>query len=446
MSTDGIVTRIEALERRYLCSASAIPRPDHVVVVIEENRSNAHIIGSADTPYINSLAQQGASFTDYHAVMHPSQPNYLALFSGSTQGVLLNEVPRRKFTTPNLGGQLVKAGLDFGGYSEDLPYTGYPGLKYANYHRRHNPWSDFADVPAWDNMSMKRFPAPGHYDQLPDVSFVVPNLRHDMHDGTVAQGDDWLRQRLDPYAQWAMTHNSLLVVTWDEDDGHEANRIPTIIVGQGVEPGAYPQPLTHYSLLRTLEDMYGLEPIGNATQAAPIDMIWSPPESRTTRLAPAADAYVFDGSPTSNFGRSSVLDVKTSGAGVNRDAYFKFDLATLAPDAAASVKLRFNAALSSPDERVATSVFAVADVDWSETGITWNDRPALGQLLGTTTVASGLSLWHEVDVTEYLKAQRVAGKRVVTLALHDVESSVAKIRVNSREAASDGPELVVVRT
>ena len=57
MSTDGIVTRIEALERRYLCSASAIPRPDHVVVVIEENRSNAHIIGSADTPYINALAQ-----------------------------------------------------------------------------------------------------------------------------------------------------------------------------------------------------------------------------------------------------------------------------------------------------------------------------------------------------------------------------------------------------
>jgi acid phosphatase len=413
------------------------------VVVIEENRSNAHIIGSADTPYINSLARLGATFTDYHAIAHPSQPNYLALFSGSTQGVIDNTIPRR-FTAPNLGGQLVKAGFDFGGYSEDLPYTGYPGPKYRDYHRRHNPWADFADVPAWDNMPMRRFPSPGHYEELPDVSFVVPNLRHDMHDGTIRQGDDWLKQQLDPYAQWAMTHNSLLVVTWDEDDLSESNRIPTVIVGQGVEPGAYPQPLSHYSLLRTLEDMYGLPALGNAAQATPIDMVWSPPASQTTRLAPVADSYVFDGSPASNFGRGTVLDVKTSAAGVNRDAYFKFDVSMLAPGEVGSVKLRFDAALSSVG-RVAASVFAVSDVDWAETGITWNNRPALGQSLGSTTVAAGLSLWHEVDVTDYLKAQRAAGKRFVTLALHNPQSSVAKIRVSSREATTNRPELVVVR-
>ena len=118
----------------------------------------------------------------------------------------------------------------------------------------------------------------------------------------------------------------------------------------------------------------------------------------------------------------------------------------VAPDAIASVKLRFNAALSSPNERVATSVFAVSDVGWAETGITWNSRPALGDSLGTTTVASGLSLWHEVDVTDYLMAVGAGGKQLVTLALHYPQSSAAKLRVNSREALTDRPELVVLAT
>jgi hypothetical protein len=191
--------------------------------------------------------------------------------------------------------------------------------------------------------------------------------------------------------------------------------------------------------------MYGLSRLGGAATAAPIDMIWAAPEAKTTRVGPSADAFVFDGSPTSNFGPSSALDVKTSSAGVNRDAYFKFDVSTLALDTAASVKLRFNATLSSAG-RVAASVFAVSDVDWSETGITWNNRPALGKSLGSVTVASTLSLWHEVDVTDYLKAQKAAGKRVVTLALHNTQSSSAKVQVKSREATTDRPELVVVRS
>ena len=174
-------------------------------------------------------------------------------------------------------------------------------------------------------------------------------------------------------------------------------------------------------------------------------MIWSAPTEKTTRLGAAADTYVGDASPTTNFGRSTGLDVKTAGAGSNRDAYFKFDVLTLPTSGLASVKLRFNATLSAAG-RVATSVFTVADTDWTETGMTWNNRPALGQSLGSVTVASTGAFWHEVAVTDYLKAQRAAGKRFVTLALHNPQSSGPKIRVNSREAASDRPELVVVRT
>ena len=445
----------DPLEPRRLLSAAApaaaagaaahVPRYDHVVIVIEENKSDATIIGSAETPYINSLAQQGATFTDYYAITHPSQPNYIALFSGSTQGVTTNAIPAKRFTAPSLGGQLIRAGFDFGGYSEDQPYTGFMGAAYKAYHRRHNPWSDFADVPSRDNMTFRRFPTPGNYDTLPDVSFVVPNLLHDMHDGTIGEGDDWLRAKLDPYVQWAKTHNSLFVLTWDEDDFTPTNRIPTIVVGPGVRPGAYSQTLDHYSLLRTLEDMYGLSHLGNAATARPIDMIWAAPESRTTHLAPSADTYVFDGSPTSSYGSKPQLDVKTSSARTNRDAYFKFDVSALSADAIGSVKLRFNANLSGAG-RVATSVFAVGDTNWTEIGTTWNNRPTLGQSLGSTIVASSLSLWHEVDVTDYLKAQRAAGKRFVTLALHNTANSTPKIQVKSREATSDRPELLVVRS
>jgi acid phosphatase len=446
MSESPFARSIEPLEPRRLCSAAApIPRPDHVVVVVEENHSQKAVIGSPDAPYISSLARQGAVLSDYLAVTHPSQPNYIAMFSGSTQGVYDNRVPTRRFTAPSLGGQLVAAGLDFGGFSEDMPYTGFFRPGYRNYHRRHNPWVNFADVPPTDNMPFTHFPRPGGYDALPEVSFVVPNLLNDMHDGTVRQGDDWLRAKLDPYVQWAKTHNSLLVITYDEDDYYDSNRVPTIVVGAGVTPGSYSQPLNHYSLLRTLEEMYGLPPLGQAATARPIDMIWGSPAERTTRLAPEADAFVFDDAPAGNYGRSPELYAKSSTvAGVNRDAYFKFDVSSLAADTLGSVRLRFKASLSA-QTRVATSLFAVADTGWSETGITWDNRPAMGPAVGTTAFSSSLSLWYEIDLTAYVKARREAGHDVISLALHNTENSAAKATINSREAASDRPELVVVR-
>ena len=446
MSVSAFNRPIEPLEPRRLCSADVpIPRPDHVVVVVEENHSQKTVIGSVDAPYITSLAQQGALLTDYLALTHPSQPNYIGLFSGSTQGVYDNRIPLRRFTAPSLGGQLVAAGFDFGGYSEDMPYTGFFRPSYRGYHRRHNPWINFADVPPTDNMPFARFPQPGSYDDLPDVSFVVPNLLHDMHDGTIRQGDDWLRAKLDPYVQWAKSHNSLLVVTFDEDDYYDSNRVPTIIVGAGVSPGSYSQPLSHYSLLRTLEEMYGLPLLGNAATAKPIDMVWAPPAERTTRLAPTADAFVFDGDKDANFGNSAALDVKSSTVeGVNRDAYFKFDVSSLAPDAIGSVKLRFRASLSA-QTRLATSLFAVGDTTWGETGITWNNRPALGAQVGTATFAWNLSLWYEIDLTAYVKAQREAGHGTVSLALHNTDKGATKATLNSREANTDRPELVVTR-
>src|SRR4051794_36069069 len=139
-------TIMEALEGRRLLAAVGLPRPDHIVVVVEENHSFDSIIGSKAAPYINALAREGALFTRSFALTHPSQPNYIALFSGSTQGVADDAGPYT-FTAPNLGGELIGAGYTFAGYSENLPYAGYTGLKTNGYSRKHNPWADFTDVP-----------------------------------------------------------------------------------------------------------------------------------------------------------------------------------------------------------------------------------------------------------------------------------------------------------
>lgn len=243
------------------------PRFDHVVVVMEENHSFNDIIGSASAPYINGLAARGALFADSFAITHPSQPNYVALFSGSTQGLTSDSCPHT-FTANNLGNELRTAGFSFTGYSESLPADGATVCTSGEYARKHSPWVDFGDLPSTVNRKFSEFPT--DFTTLPTLSFVIPNLLDDMHDGTVAAGDTWLRDDIDAYAQWASAHNSLLVVTWDEDDNSQNNQIPTLFVGAHVTPGRYTEHVTHYSVLRTLQEAYGLAPLGNSATATAI--------------------------------------------------------------------------------------------------------------------------------------------------------------------------------
>jgi phosphatidylinositol-3-phosphatase len=252
-------------------SKAALPRPAHVVVVIEENKSYSGIIGNPSAPYINALAAGGALFTNASAVAHPSEPNYLAIFSGSTKGITDDSCPHT-FAGANLASEAIAAHLTFAGYSESMPHTGFTGCESGEYARKHNPWSDFPDVPAADNQTVARFPR--DYANLPAISFVIPNLLHDMHDGTVAQGDRWLRSNLNGYAQWAVSHNSLLVLTWDEDDGSTANHIATVITGAHVRPGRYGSSINHYNVLRTIEDLYGLPHLNASAAAAPLNGIF----------------------------------------------------------------------------------------------------------------------------------------------------------------------------
>lgn len=269
---------------------SGLPRYDHIVVVIEENKDYAQLIGT-NTPaaYINSLLSEGMLFTNSHAITHPSQPNYLDLFSGSDQGVNGDACSASgTFPQPDLGGQLISAGFSFAGYSESMPSAGYTGCYDTPtsigslYARKHNPWANFTDVNgSTTNLTYSSFPTTSAgFSKLPTVSFVIPNLQDDMHDGSVQQGDTWLKQNLSAYVEWARTNNSLFILTTDEEDesnGIESNpnQVATIFVGQHVQVGTNNANISHYSVLRTLEDMYGLMPANNAATASDITGIWN---------------------------------------------------------------------------------------------------------------------------------------------------------------------------
>ena len=252
--------------------AGTASRYDHIVVVVEENHAHSDIIGSSSAPYLTALAAGGATMTQSYAVTHPSQPNYLALFSGATQGVSSDSCPHT-FAAENLGHQLINAGQSFAGYSETMPSDGYTGCSSGRYVRKHNPWVNFSNLPATSNLRLTAFPS--DLTLLPRLAFVIPNLCNDMHDCPVSTGDTWLRNTLGGYATWATTHNSLLVVTFDEDDSSEGNRIPTIFYGAGVVPGSYAEPVTHYTVLRTLQSLTGLGCVANSCQVSPITDIWT---------------------------------------------------------------------------------------------------------------------------------------------------------------------------
>ena len=320
--------------------AATLPKYDHIVIVFEENKDYGQVIGSNNAPYINHTllgAYRGVSLTNMYAEQHPSQPNYLAFFSGSNQGVnsdRQHDLP--PMTTPNLGASLLAKGYTFKGYAEDLPSVGYTGARHSytgqdDYVLKHCPWvnwqqsgaSQANSIPASLNVpfctatnNRGGYPSsyyfPTDYSQLPTVSMVIPNEMNEMHSGSsiaaeVRAGDSWLHTYLDGYAQWARTHNSLLIVTWDEDGstGQAKNQlIPTVLVGANLNAGNYGEKLNHYNLLRTLEDMYGLPYCtSNDAKATPITDVFAVPEPSTLsrcppiRPEPAAHATPFTASP-----------------------------------------------------------------------------------------------------------------------------------------------------
>jgi phosphatidylinositol-3-phosphatase len=259
----------------------AVPAFRHALVVVFENKEQGEVAGNPAAPTFAALARQYATLSTYEAVSHPSLPNYLALVSGSTQGIE-NDCTSCIVHAPNLADTLERAGLSWKTYAEGLPSPGFTGASAGLYAKKHDPFLYFADIA--ENRSRRERVVPLEQlrsdlaaGQLPDFALVVPNLCHDMHDCPVATGDQWLRDTIVPLLGDPQLAGSVVFVVFDEGATDEGGggRVAAMALGPLVRPGShYDRETNHYGLLRTLEDAWGLPPLGESARAKPITGIW----------------------------------------------------------------------------------------------------------------------------------------------------------------------------
>ncbi|HYL28156.1 MAG TPA: alkaline phosphatase family protein [Candidatus Nitrosotalea sp.] len=249
------------------------PHAAQVTIVLMENKDYSRVVGNPQAPYFNgTFIPQGVLLRNSHAIGHPSEPNYLALFSGSTQGIHGDPCPRY-FKAANIASELIAAGKTFAGYAESMPRDGYQGCYKGVYDRNHNPWVEFRNVPSADNLVYRGFPS-----KVASFVWITPNLCHDMHNCPVKDGDQWLSNNLPPIIAWDKKHDGLLIVTWDEaaPDNGGRNHVATVLVGPMIRAGGDDtQRVDHYAVLRTIEKILGVACIANDCHAPLITGIWN---------------------------------------------------------------------------------------------------------------------------------------------------------------------------
>jgi hypothetical protein len=237
-----------------------------LVIVVLENHERSDIVGSSSAPYLNGLRSRGIDFTNYVGVTHPSLPNYLAIASGSTAGKSGSDSIRAgeisSMTT--IWNQLQSHGIGWRVYQEGMPWTCYGGTASGGYVLRHNPSIPFAAIFQNSTACQHVKPyAPGV--PLAPVTFITPNLCHDMHDCSIATGDAWLKANIQPMIQAGAT----VVITFDEGDSTTGGggNIYTVVAGSNVTHRTNSYRYNHYSLLAAIEHRFGLSRLRNAASA-----------------------------------------------------------------------------------------------------------------------------------------------------------------------------------
>ncbi len=248
-----------------------VTKIEHVVWILMENHGYNDIIGSPSAPYVNSLANLYGLATNYFALSHPSLPNYIGLTSGSTQGITDDDgPPGHPLSVPSIFSQL--PGGQSRSLQESMPsncdasdYTSAAGTYYVH----HNPQAYYTNL----GTDCSNYDVP--FGSPPNLSasftFVTPNGIDDMHDGTIAQGDSFLSNYVPALMNMPQyqSGNTVIFIVWDEDSSCSGctNQVPLIVISpytHGVKDGtAY----THYSLLKTTEQLLGLPELGNAASA-----------------------------------------------------------------------------------------------------------------------------------------------------------------------------------
>lgn len=249
---------------------------DHIFLVVFENHGFSRVVGRSTAPNFNRLIKQGALSTAFQGVTHPSLPNYLALLGGSTFHITTDCSPATcPVRASNLGSLLSAHGRTWKGYMESMPTScGTKGT--ASYAVRHDPFVYFDNIRRTslcaNVVPYTRLATDLRSDATtPRFAFVTPNICNDMHDCSVATGDAWLGRfasRVMSSPAWT-TKRSLLIVTFDEDEGAEGNRIATFVVGSPIRRSVpagrrSAEPYNHYNLLRTIEHYLGVPTLGRS--------------------------------------------------------------------------------------------------------------------------------------------------------------------------------------
>ncbi|HEX9378023.1 MAG TPA: alkaline phosphatase family protein [Gaiellaceae bacterium] len=259
-------------------AAAPVPAFDHVVVIVFENKETTSVLGNGAAPTFNSYARRFAKLTRYYGVTHPSLPNYLALVSGSTQGITTSCTDCVVDAT-SLADTIEASGRTWKTYAEGLPAPGFLGAFKGRYAKKHNPFAyfrDIADDPARRArlVPLTRLAPDLRAGALPSFSLIVPDLCHSMHDCPVSAGDAWLRSQVGRFLKLPKT---VVFVVFDEGStstrggGHTA----ALAFGTTVRPGSRYTGLTsHYGILRTVEEAWGLPLLGHSAHVGVITGIW----------------------------------------------------------------------------------------------------------------------------------------------------------------------------
>jgi acid phosphatase len=258
-------------------SNQPVPTFSHVFTIVLENKSASSVLGSPDAPYLNGLAGRYGVADAYQGVGHPSQPNYLALFSGSTQGIA-DDQPH-DVTAPTIADQLEATGRSWRVYAEDVPGGCYRGATASTggvdgsgtYTRKHEPAISFTAISASPSRCANVRPLRDFDPTASAYALLVPNLCNDGHDCPLSTADAWLKSYVPRIlASPAWQDGGVLFITFDEADGPErdANLVSTLVIAPDVTPGTRSSvPHSHYSLLRTIQAGFGLDCLAETCKA-----------------------------------------------------------------------------------------------------------------------------------------------------------------------------------
>jgi len=273
---------IAVLITALVLSTSAVPAPaapisvgDNVtpgatapiVVIVMENHEYGSIVDSSSAQYLKAFARDGMVFTHFHALHHPSLPNYLEMTSGQTSGCGSDGCAKARFKTSSVFSQLSDNGITWASWVESMgsPCRMTSRGTYASWH---NPALYYRNlVPR--ACTRRDVPYPTQLPRLlPRFVFAVPNLCHDMHDCSIATGNRWLRSHVPPL----LHHGAIVIITFDEGTSYAGGggHIFTAMAGPGVPHRQNPHVYSHRGLLAGIERHFGLQRLNGARRARPL--------------------------------------------------------------------------------------------------------------------------------------------------------------------------------